>query len=122
MRKIKGIIALILVCTLIAGCGESGKPDGVSDEMYEAAVYAIKVVDLYLDGESTIDDTYNKLNSMKLTNYETLLGNDDYVNYSVYVLTDSLRTDAFCIEAGTMDISVLKEDRNKLAEKVNYKD
>lgn len=120
MRKIlKGIIALILVCTLIAGCGESGKPDGVSDEMYEAAIYAIKVVDLYLDGESTIKETYDKLDSMKVPDYEM---DGIYKDMSIYTSIKGLETSVMCIELGTAEISDLKDDRNELAEKINYKE
>ena len=46
----KAIATLLMMSMLMCGCGEgSGKPDGVSDEMYQSSVYAIKAVDLYFN-------------------------------------------------------------------------
>lgn len=90
MKKIT--VTLFLFLTLISGCGGNEKPNGLSDEMYESAIYAIKAVDLYLDAESTIEETKEKLDSI-LPEYESIDEGDSYV----WSLINGLSIDALGI-------------------------
>lgn len=116
----KKIIAILMMgIMLLYGCGGNGKPNGLSDEMYESAVYAIKAVDLYLNAESTIDDTKEKLNNI-LPEYENI--NEEYQKDShVWNLINGLSIDTFGVHVGTQDISDLKKSRDELAKEINYK-
>lgn len=101
-------------------CGGRGKPDNVSQEMYDLAVYAIKVTDLYLDGHYSIGDTLKKLNSISLLELDT---DTEYRgDIFVDVKIRSLLLTAHCVNAGTHKMSDLKDKRDMLAEEINYKD
>lgn len=120
MKKRKLFLFVIIVITFLTACG-GGKPDDVSEEMYQNAVYAIKVVDLYLDGEATAKETYDKLDNMNLPDSDTLIDKKEYADYSIWQSIFSLKIDIFGVNLGTTSLSDLKEDRNKLAEAINYK-
>lgn len=110
-------IAFLCIATICA-CGRKEKPDDISKEMYDSAVYAIKVVDLYLDGDATIGETREKLNDMEIPKAE--IGGEYEGDFSVELGISSLKLDISAIEAGTRTISNLKEDRDELAEEINY--
>lgn len=108
---------LIIICfLLIVGCG--GKPAGISDEMYDTAVYVVNVVDSYLEGESELEETYDKISNLNIPEYDDIADDDA----SVYISISSIKTTLFSMEPsiGTQTISDLKEKRNDLAEKINY--
>ena len=112
MKKVLiGIMALIL-CVFAVGCGGNKKPDGVSDDMYEKATYAIKVVDLYLNGEATQDETYEKIKTIKLGEFKDYQEPDRSIFTEISIL--KLKNYG--------NISEIKEVRNELAKKINYKD
>lgn len=112
------LIITIAISLILAGCGR--KPSNVSDGMYESAVYAIKAVDLYLNAESSIEDTKEKLSDI-LPEYESI--SEEYEGDSfVWTLIFALETDSLAIKVGTCDISEFKKDRDELAKKINYKE
>ncbi len=118
MKKL--VIFFLMICLCLVGCGEGGKPDNVSQEMYDLAVYAIKVTDLYLDGHYSIGDTLKKLNSISLPELDT---DTEYRgDILVHVKIRALLLTAHCVNAETQKISDFKDKRDKLAEEINYKD
>lgn len=120
MRKTKEIIAILLVfLVVVGGCGNK-KPSGVSDEMYETAVKTIKIVDLYLDGEDTLEETSEKLSEIKIPDSE--IGGEYENDFSVSIQITPFKTTILSIKLGTATVSDLKEDRDALAESINYKD
>lgn len=76
----KKVLVLLFGCMmLLSGCG--GKPDDVSQEMYDTAVYAIDVTDMYLDGDETIEETKEKIDGL---NAEYNPDDDEYKNDRAY--------------------------------------
>lgn len=113
------ILTIAVLCVaIICACGRNGKPDEISKEMYESAVYAIKVIDLYLDGDATLGETKEKLKDMEIPKAE--IGGEYEGDFSVELGISSLKLDISAIEVGTGTISDLKEDRDELAEEINY--
>lgn len=119
MRKARQLVLILLTIIFFTACGGGGKPDDVSEDMYETAVYAIKVVDLYLDGEATLEDTYEKLNNMKVPDYEMEY---PYTDFSINSSIIGLKTCALSLKTGDGQISDLKSKRDEIAEAINYKD
>lgn len=101
---------------LLMGCN-GGKPDDVSQEMYDVAVYAIKAADLYLNAESTSEEVYEKIDSLNIP--ETDAGSKDFlVDSSILRLKISI----LGADIGSQNLTDVKEARNELAERINYKD
>ena len=117
----KKLLLVVLVSCLLIGCGNK-KPDDVSEEVYDMAVYAIDVVDLYLDGEATIEETDEKLEQFDIDldyddgEYE----GDSSVEVDIIVL--QTRVSSLELGYGTTTITDVKEARNELAETINYKE
>lgn len=117
MKYVNKLFILILISSfLLIGCGE--KPSGVSDEMYDTAVYVIDAIDLYLDGESTSEETYEKIDSLNIP--ESKESDDLSVEMEILNIKTALFGSKESV--GTSGISDVKEARNELAETVNYKD
>lgn len=112
MKKVLIGIMVLMICVFIVGCGGNKKPDGVSDDMYEKAVYAIKVVDLYLNGEATQDETYEKIKAIKIKEFKDYQEPDRSVFTEISIL--KLKNYG--------NISETKEVRDRLAKAINYKD
>lgn len=117
MKNAIKIFVLVMMLIFASGCN-SDKPDGITDEMYDTAVYVINVVDLYIDGESELEETYDKISNMNIPEYEDISDDDA----SVYISIVNIKTTLFSMSEsiGTQTISDLKEERNELAEKINY--
>lgn len=111
---------LIVAVFMLTSCG-GGKPDDVSQEMYDYAVYAIKVTDLYLNGDCSIEETYKKLRDISLPEIEFDYGRENKKDSSVNISISSLRTTALLVKLGSNNLSDLKKDRDELAKKINYK-
>lgn len=109
-------ILLILACALLfVGCG--GKPSGISDEMYSVAKYAIKAADLYLNGEATREETYDKIDSLNVPDAD-IDSEDNMV--SVYILDLQVNILGASENLGTSGLADVEETRNKLADLINY--
>lgn len=111
MKKVLIGIMVLILCVFTLGCGGNKKPDGISDDMYEKAVYAIKVVDLYLNGEATQDETYEKIKAIKIGEFEDYQESDRSIFTEIAIL--KLKNYG--------NISEIKEVRDKLAKEINYK-
>lgn len=117
MKKIiEKILLFAVACCLLIGCG--GKPSGISDEMYDTAVYVVDAVDLYLDGESTSEETYEKIDSLNIPESKE----SDDLSVETEILSVKIALFGSKESVGTSGISDVKEARNELAETVNYKD
>lgn len=121
------IIAIIVVIFAISGESRNGKPNDVSQEMYDLAVYAIKIADRYLDGEDSIEETYEKLESISLPEITFDYSGQYKKDTSVNTAISHLQSSAFSIKLGSKGIgsanmSDFKKARDELAEKINYKD
>lgn len=117
----KKVLVLLFGCMmLLSGCG--GKPSDVSQEIYDTAVYAIDVTDMYLDGEATIEETKEKIDGL---NIEYNPDDNEYEKDSdIESSLVSLEIYVHIVESGYGDatISDIKDARNSLAEEINYKD
>lgn len=117
MKRVKRSFILFMFLFLAIGCG-SNKPSGLSDEMYDTAVYVVKVVDSYLDGEANLEETYNIISDLSIPEYSDIDSDDA----DVYTSILNVKITLFSMDPsiGTQTITDLKESRNELAEKINY--
>lgn len=110
------LILIATICFILVGCG--GKPSGISDEMYDTAVYVVDAVDLYLEGEATSEETYEKIDSLNIPE------SDESDDLSVEIEILNVKTALFGLKesVGTSSISDVKDARNDLANEINYND
>lgn len=85
----------------------------VSQEVYDNGEYAIKIINLYLDGVCTAEETRDKLEYFSYNNIDESSADDALLDTYVsgarlYLLVN--------------DISKVKEQRNKIAELIGYKE
>lgn len=118
MRKTRRFFLILLAITFLTACG-GGKPDDVSDEMYQTAVYVIKVCDLYLNGEATKEETKEKLDDIELPDIEVESSSSN--EFSIYCGIMNLHAHCTRMKYGNFELSKFKEDRDKIAEAINYK-
>lgn len=64
--EMKKIIALLVVCVLLAGCGQADKkiPEDMSEEAYDTGCKMIEVMDKYHVGDISKEDCYDTLNNL----------------------------------------------------------
>ena len=117
MKKI--FFLMIALCFVLSACGNVKKPDNISQEMYDSAVYVIDVVDLYINGNETLEQTYDKLDNMNMP--EADIDGEYSEDFGIHINISSIKTDLFGLRVGTTSLSDLKEDRNELAKAINYK-
>lgn len=60
MKKITSIILCAVFLLTLCSCG-GGKPEEMSDAMYQIGLNALAVADQYIAGEITGDDAYDRL-------------------------------------------------------------
>lgn len=121
MRKIKRFTVILLTTVLfLTACGGGGKPDDVSEEMYQKALYAIKVCDLYLDGSTTQEETIEKLKGIDTPDIE--VGSSSSNEVAIWSGIMGLHADCTKMKFEEFELSSFKEHRNKIAEAINYKD
>lgn len=58
-RFLSGVLAALMLCGVLTGC--SGKPSGMTDNVYDYGCKALDVVDQYLDTELTAEEAQSKL-------------------------------------------------------------
>lgn len=116
--KLNKSLPIVLALSILTACG--GRPDNVSEDMYNYAESAIKAVDAYMDNEMSFDDTYQKIDGLTSSASKYKHGSSydkDKVTY--YALSDL----SFSVSAehrGSETYAELLESRNNLAEKINY--
>ncbi len=118
--NIKSVICLLLSVACIAGVvwyafyahSQREKEKAVPAEIYDIGEYVIKVLDLYLEGSATREDTIEKLEDVKVE-YEDK-EEADYLVLSMEIT--SARANLLFNE-----ISKVKESRNEIAEMIGYR-
>lgn len=118
MRKTRRFFLILLAITFLTACG-GGKPDDVSDEMYQTAVYVIKVCDLYLDGEATQEETKEKIRGIDTSDFDITSASTKEVE--IWSGITGLHADCTKMKYGGFEVSDFKEHRDKIAEAINYK-
>lgn len=113
----KKILLILMMSLLLIGCG--GKPNGMSDEMYDTGIYVVDVVDRYLDGTHTLEYTYSLIDSVNVPECSDVLSID--WETSTHILSVKVALSGMKTYAQTATISDLKEERNGLADILNYK-
>lgn len=112
----KLFVLILISLFFLVGCG--GKPSGISDEMYDTAVYVVDAVDLYLDGESTSEETYEKIDSLNIPESKET----DDLSVETEILSVKIALFGSKESVGTSGIADVKEARDDLANEINYKD
>lgn len=111
MKKLKKSIAFIVSISMIAtlsACGES-LPEGMSQELYDTGVNALKIMDKYNDAdinaeeaESRLESLHDKIDNMDLSDSEsvqahliqsdiTLFNSRIVLSSDTYTIADELR-------------------------------
>lgn len=118
MKKIITMIFLFFLFNIFYGCGGE-KPDDVGEEMYQKAIYAIKVCDLYLSGEATQEETIEKIKGIETPQID--IASTSHNEVLIYSGIMGLYADCTKMKFGEFEISSFKEHRDKIAEAINYK-
>lgn len=79
----KRFLLILMCCFLLVGCG--GKPSGMSDEMYDSAIYVINVVDSYLDGQNTAEEAYTLISDLYIPDCDDV-GSVDWGCFCPYII------------------------------------
>lgn len=126
----KRTIALIFIFALTAtlcSCG-GGKPDDMSDAMYQIGINALGVADQYIAGEITGDDAYDRLEEFyeqaeaqeeydkEITNSDVLAGTDYWRDSLVSTEILTLQMVIGRAKYGDGAMSEVKESRDSLAD------
>lgn len=112
----KKLIVLLVLSLSLLGCGKSGKPDDISQEMYDTGIYALNVIDRYLDGEADRETTDKLLDELSFPDSETVKDltikfKIDNIGFTLFDTNDIV---------GKSGISDVKEERDELADLLNY--
>lgn len=141
-KRIAAALAIV-ICLMVAGCGENKKPDDISAEAYEKATTTIDAIDLYLDEKSDLDKTLDSLCEIEMDisfDEEYMLSlerneNDELIDKTLEFPRDcAINADIFDIKntASSMRfaegenkqrvLEQIRDLRDGLAKKANYKD
>lgn len=142
-KKTKRIfVALLTSVLLLSGCEENkSKPEDISEEAYENAVYTIESIDSYLSEKSNLEETIEKLYKLDVKYdsdyYNTLSRNeeDELIDENLEFQRDpmiNIEIVDIRIQTSAMDfgdeeykektLKYIKKLRDELAEKINYDD
>lgn len=119
MRKeIISVAMAISITIFLTACG-GGKPDDVSEETYQKALYVVKVCDLYLEGDATQEETIEKIKG--IDSPEIDIGTSSANEVAIWSGIMNLHAHCTKMKYGNFELSKFKEDRDKIAEAINYK-
>ena len=111
------LLAFLLIGTLLSGC--SGKPDGMSDSVYEWGCQALEATDNYLNNKttvssaaSTVEELSDKISDFYDGSADTAT-KDLTLSLSVSRLSFQLKTAAS--QWGSADIDAIQEARDSVA-------
>ena len=128
MKKVCCVLLSFSLVLMLVACG--GKPSDLDDNIYEDAVAVIKQVDKYLEGDLTLDELDEKLDDFygevgeDGTNGDVLCDIEILkMTVSRCALSKSIAEHSPSPKEDTEDYrSEIREDRDELAEDINYKD
>ena len=112
MKRVVASFLVIILCLGLFACG--GKPEGLSDNQYDAAIKAVETVDKYLDGKMDAEEANEVIDDI-----EGQFDWDDEDSSDVSAVDSRLSL----LQADLMGDSsdkAIKEDRDKLADLINY--
>jgi hypothetical protein len=104
---------------MLTACG--GRPDTISEEMYNHAESAIKAADAYMDNKMSYDDAYEKLDGLADSAKRYSAKSSEYTkNNTTYYMIGNLRSSVALEHRGSETYAELVKMRNDLAEMINY--
>ena len=128
MKKVCCVLLSFSLVLMLVACG--GKPSDLDDNIYKDAVALIKQVDKYLEGDLTLDELDEKLDDFygevgeDGTNGDVLCDIEILkMTVSRCALSKSIAENSPSPKEDTEDYrSEIREDRDELAEDINYKE
>ena len=127
MKKFTSIILCAVFLLTLCSCG-GGKPEDMSDAMYQIGLNALATADQYIAGEITGDDAYDRLEEYytqveaqvdydkEITNSDVLAGTEYWRDSLVSTNILTLQMVIGRAKYGDGAMSEVKESRDSLAE------
>ena len=127
MKRLTALLLIFSLAAALCSCG-GGKPDEMSDAMYQIGKNALGVADQYIAGEITGDDAYDRLEEFyeqaeaqveydkEITGSETLAGTEYWRDWLVSTDIMSVMHDVGFAKYGNKAMSEVQESRDSLAE------
>ena len=127
MKRLTALLLIFSLAAALCSCG-GGKPDDMSDAMYQIGKNALGVADQYIAGEITGDDAYDRLEEFyeqaeaqtkkekEDLGVESLYGTEYEADYFVETDILLLLHDVGFAKYGSGPMSDVKESRDDLAE------
>lgn len=127
MKKFTSIILCAVFLLTLCSCG-GGKPEDMSDAMYQIGLNALATADQYIAGEITGDDAYDRLEEYYTqaeaqVNYDKEITNSDVLARTEYWRDSLVSTNILTLQMvigrakyGDGAMSEVKESRDSLAE------
>ncbi len=130
MKKFTSIILCAVFLLTLCSCG-GGKPEDMSDAMYQIGLNALATADQYIAGEITGDDAYDRLEEFykqaeaqsekekEHLGVDSLYGTEYAADYLVETDIFLLLHDVGFAKYGSGPMSDVKESRDNLADSLN---
>lgn len=127
MKRITALLLMFALAVALCSCG-GGKPDDMSDAMYQIGKNALAVADQYIAGEITGDTAYDRLDEYytqaeaqvdydkEITNSDVLAGTEYWRDSLVSTNILTLQMVIGRAKYGSGAMSEVKESRDSLAE------
>lgn len=112
MRRFAISVLVLILCLGLFACG--GKPEGLSDDQYDAAIKAVETVDKYLDGKMDAEEAYEIIDDIR-GEFDWDEEDDSDVS-AVDSRLSLLQADLL----GDSSDRTIEEDRDELAKLINY--
>lgn len=119
MRKRFLTLGLIFSLSLsLIACGASHKkPDGLSEDEYDAALRVVETYDKYLDSDISKEDAYEEINDIS-DSWDSLDKEDSDDATSTLLSTEISLLSTYLFSGDTSDRK-MTEQRNEIAKKIN---
>lgn len=128
MKRVLGVlVAIVMCCGLLAGCGSDGKPEEMNEDIYSYGVKAVEVIDSFLESDLTIDEAVDKTDALSASadSIETDESSDKLVQTNLSTLSLQFFTISVRNHRGSDvssdDMSDLREMRETLKDLLNMK-
>lgn len=119
MRKKLFALGLIWILTLsLFACGASHKkPEGLSEDEYDAALRVVETYDKYLDSDISAEDAYEEINYIS-NSWDSLDKEGSEDSTSSLLSSEILLLSTYLFSGDTSD-KKMTEQRNEIAEIIN---